>query len=208
MPPFESDNRFSSPTFLVTLFSSMLLKLGTGTLRPTNGTEVGILEAPPDDEVPILCVPLTDSDASELIALKLPPPILLIITMGVGPCDWLAPQRFGTEPTVVSTLSEGMDMLLEGGGLSNAGTGRAVTGVEGTEATNGEASKLPVAEFGVGIEMVFGVMVSPLVSVSASLLSTSSTMEPLSVVRLSAGLYKESHSSHKTFVICHLFSIS
>jgi hypothetical protein len=32
-------------------------------------------------------------------------------------------------------------------------------------------------------------MVSPVVSVSASLLSTSSTMEPLSVVRLSAGLY-------------------
>jgi hypothetical protein len=92
-----------------------------------------------------------------------------------------------------------MDTLLEGGGLSNAGTGRAVTGVEGTEATNGEASKLPVAEFGVGIEMVFDVMVSPLVSVSASLLSTSSTMEPLSVVRLSAGLYKESHSSHKTY---------
>lgn len=88
MPPFESDNIFSSPTFLVTLFSSMLLKLGTGTLRPTNGTEVGILGAPPDDEVPILCVvPLTDNDASELIALKLPPPILLIITMGVGPCD-------------------------------------------------------------------------------------------------------------------------
>lgn len=88
----------------------------------------------------------------------------------------------------MSTLSDGMDTLLEGGGLSNAGTGRAVTGVEGTEATNGEASKLPVAEFGVGIEMVFGVMVSPLVSVSASLLSTSSTIEPLSVVRLSAGL--------------------
>lgn len=204
MPPFESDNRLSSPTFLVTLFSSMLLKLGTGTLRPTNGTEVGILEAPPDDEVPILCVvPLTDSDASELIALKLPPPILLIITMGVGPCDWLSPHRFGTKPTVVSTLSDGMDTLLEGGGLSNAGTGRAVTGVEGTEATNGEASKLPVAEFGVGIEMVFGVMVSPLVSVSASLLSTSSTMEPLSVVRLSAGLYKESHSSHKTYEQSH-----
>jgi hypothetical protein len=88
MPLLESDNRFSSLTFLVTLFSSMLLMLGTGTLRPTNGTEVGILGVPPDDKVPIPCVaPLTVSDASGLMALKLPPPILLIITMGVGPCD-------------------------------------------------------------------------------------------------------------------------
>jgi hypothetical protein len=86
MPPLESDSRLSSPIFLVTLFSSMLLKLGTGTLRPTIGTEVGILGAPPEDKVPTLCVvPLTVSVASELIALKFPPPILLIITMGAGP---------------------------------------------------------------------------------------------------------------------------
>lgn len=98
----------------------------------------------------------------------------------------------------MSILSGSRDTLLEAGGLSNDGAGRAVTGLEGTEATNGEASKLPVAEFGVGIEMVFGVMVSPLVSVSASLLSTSSTMEPLSVVRLSAGLYKDIHSCQNT----------
>jgi hypothetical protein len=66
-------------------------------------------------------------------------------------------------------------------------------------------SKLPVAEFGVGIEMVFGVMVSPLVSVSASLLSTSSTVDPLSVVRLSAGLCTESHSGRETYEqsLCH-----
>lgn len=158
-------------------------------MRPTIGTEVGIHKAPFEDDVPILCVMLlTDSDASELIALKLPPPILLIITMGVAACGWLAVHTLGTGPMAVSILSGVMDTLLEGGGLSNGGTGRVVMGVAGTEGTTGEASKLPVAEFGVGIEMVFGVMVSPVVSVSASLLSTSSTIEPLSVVRLSAGL--------------------
>jgi hypothetical protein len=81
-----------------------------------------------------------------------------------------------------------MDTLLELGVLSNARTGRGVMVVEGTEGVNGEASKLLVAEFGIGIEIVFGVTISPVVSVSASLLSPSSTMEPLSVVRLSAGL--------------------
>jgi len=97
----------------------------------------------------------------------------------------------GTVPTVPSTLSGVRDTVLEVGMLSNAGTGRVVMVVEGTEGANGEASKLLVAEFGNGIEIVFGVTVSPEVSVSASLLSTSSTTEPLSVVRLSAGLYKE-----------------
>jgi hypothetical protein len=202
MPPFESDNKFSSPAFFVKPFSSMLLKLGIGTLRPTIGIEVGIHGAPLEDEAAILCVVLlTDSDDSELIALKLPPPILLIITIGVVACDWLAVHRFGTEPTVVSTLSGVTDKLLEGGGLSNVGAGRVAMGAEGTEGTTGEISKLPVTEFGVGIKMAFGVMASPAVSVSASLLSTSSTTDPLSVVRLSAGLYthnKENRcSSHK-----------
>jgi hypothetical protein len=151
-------------------------------LRPTTGTEVGIHGAPFEDDVPILCVMLlTDSDASELIALKLPPLILLIITMGVVACDWLVVHTLGTGPKDVSILSGVMDTLLEGGALSNDGMGSTVMGVAGTVGTTGEASKLPAAEF--------GVMVSPVVSVSASLLSTSSTMEPLSVVRLSAGLY-------------------
>lgn len=97
----------------------------------------------------------------------------------------------GTVPTIPSTLSGVMDTVLEVGMLSNAGMGRVVMVPEGTEGANGEASKLLVAEFGIGIEIVFGVTVSPEVSVSASLLSTSSTTEPLSVVRLSAGLYKE-----------------
>jgi hypothetical protein len=56
-----------------------------GTLRPTTGTEDERHEAAFEDEVPILCVVvLTDIDASELTALKLPPPILLIITIGVA----------------------------------------------------------------------------------------------------------------------------
>jgi len=97
----------------------------------------------------------------------------------------------GTVPTVPSTLSGVMDTVLEVGILSNAGIGRVVMVVEEIEGANGEASKLLVAEFGIGIEIVLGVTVSPEVSVSASLLSTSSTTEPLSVVRLSAGLYKE-----------------
>jgi hypothetical protein len=98
---------------------------------------------------------------------------------------------FVTVPTVPSTLSGVMDILLEVGVLSYAGTGWVAMVVEGTEGAKGEASKLLVAEFGIGIEIVFGVIVSPLVSVSPSLLSPSSTTEPLSVVRLSAGLYKE-----------------
>jgi hypothetical protein len=84
MPPFESDKRFSSEAFFVKPLSSKLLRLGIGTLRPTIGTEVERHGAVFEDEVPIFCVVvLTDSDASELTALKLLPPILLIITMGV-----------------------------------------------------------------------------------------------------------------------------
>jgi len=85
MPPLESDNKFSSAAFFVKPLSSKMLKLGIGTLRPTTGTEAERHGAEFEDEVHIFCVVvLTDIDASELTALKLLPPILLIITIGVA----------------------------------------------------------------------------------------------------------------------------
>lgn len=84
MPPLESDNKFSSAAFFVKPLSSKLLKLGIGTLRPTTGTEAERHGAEFEDEVHIFCVVVLTDIGSQLTALKLPPPILLIITIGVA----------------------------------------------------------------------------------------------------------------------------